>query len=222
MNKTILGIFSLDQDAQNAIDDLQHAGYAAEDISIVMKDKAGTEESADITGTNVANSTVSGAVAGGVIGGIAGLLIGVGAIAAPGIGALLIGGPIAAALGATGAAATAVSGATTGVLAGGLIGALMGLGIPREEAAMYEERIRNGGILIAIPSQPGREDDVYAILEDNNADQVRAIDSSLSENSKKVYSEDVPSSQVSSYTPVYMGAKGGRSKSRSKRKVVRK
>lgn len=106
---------------------------------------------------------------------LAGLLVGIGAIAVPGIGALFIGGPLAAALGLSGAAATTVSGAATGALAGGLIGALLGLGVPEEDARIYEERIKEGGILIAIPSRTGDEARAMDILEDTGADQVRAI-----------------------------------------------
>lgn len=218
MNKTILGIFSADEDAQTAIEDLQDAGYHAKDISILMKNKKRADDFAETTGADVANSTVSGAVTGGVIGGIAGLLIGVGAIAVPGIGALLIGGPIAAALGATGAAATTVSGATTGVLAGGLIGALMGIGVSREDAADYEEQIKQGGILIAVPAQPGREDEVVGILEDNNAGKIRSVEAAIPESPEELYPEDIPYENRSSST--HFGAKGGKSKSQRKKRVT--
>lgn len=224
MKKTVLGIFSSEVDAQTAIEDLQEVGYKARDISIVMQNK-GKAEFSSTKGTTIANSAVSGAVTGGVIGGLAGLLIGIGAIAVPGIGALLIGGPIAAALGATGAAATTVSGAATGVLAGGLIGALMGIGVPQEDAAMYEERIKSGGILLAIPSQVGREEDVMAILQDNGADQIRAIDFSISNEADEIY-EEQPSYAEGSYRYAHIGAKGGKSrvstKTRSQRKTHRR
>ncbi len=220
MRKMVLGIFSSEADAQTAVDDLQAAGYETKDISIVMKHVDAASRFAEATGTDVANSAVSGAVTGGVIGGIAGLLIGIGAITVPGIGALLIGGPIAAALGITGAAATTVSGAATGVLAGGLIGALMGLGISREDAAIYEARIKNGGILIAIPAQAGREEEVMAILEDNAADQIRAIDSSI--HNEKEFEDEKPSYTDQSFQYATLGAKGGKSKARVKTKPKRK
>lgn len=217
MKKTVLGVFSSQEDAQSAIDDLQDAGYEARDISIIMKNKERAEEFAASNGNTVANGAVSGAVTGGVIGGIAGLLLGVGAIAVPGIGALLIGGPIAAALGATGAAATTVSGATTGILAGGFIGALMGLGIPNEDAAIYEERIRSGGILVAIPSQLGHEEDVMAILEDNAADQIRTIDSSITPE----HEEEDAYRDSSPYPYAHLGAKGGKSRAHPRSQKTR-
>lgn len=175
MRKTILGIFSERNDAEEAIYDLEATGYKTKDISIIMRDQGEREKLAHNTGANVAEGAVTGATTGGVIGGIAGLLIGIGAIAIPGIGPLLIGGPIASALGLTGAAASTVSGAITGALAGGLVGVLVGIGISEEDARIYEERIREGGILVAVPAQLGMEEEVREILSENGADQIRAI-----------------------------------------------
>lgn len=174
-DKLILGIFSDRDHAEDAINDLEDAGFNAKDISIVMQDKHEGKDIADNTGANVAGGAVSGATTGGVVGGLAGLLIGIGAIAVPGIGALLIGGPLAAALGLSGAAATTISGAATGALAGSLIGALMGLGVSEDDARVYDERIRAGGILVAIPASTDKNASVSTILQDNGADQVRTI-----------------------------------------------
>lgn len=176
MSKTVLGTFPRRLDAETCIRDLQDLGFNPKDISIVMKDQTEARNVASRTGSQAAGHAISGATAGGVIGAIAGLLVGIGAIALPGIGALLIGGPIAAVLGLTGAAATTASGAVTGVLAGGLIGALAGLGIPEKDARVYEDRIRQGGVLIAVPTGDRAELDVRQVLEDHNAEQIKVID----------------------------------------------
>lgn len=175
MGKMVLGIFFNRADAEDAISRLEEEGYDPKDISIVMKDQAKGEEMQENTGARVAEGAVSGATTGGVIGALAGLLVGTGII--PGLGVLLIGGPIAAALGLTGAAATTVSGAVTGALAGGLLGVLTGFGLSREDARIYEDRIKEGGILLAVPTRRGHENEVRIILEDYNADQVKTIES---------------------------------------------
>jgi hypothetical protein len=175
MAKMVLGVFNDEVNAQDALSDLEAKGYNPKDISIVMKDRARAEAFADDTGTDVAGGAVSGAVTGGVLGALAGLLMATGVI--PGLGILLIGGPLAAAFGLTGAAATTVAGATTGAVAGGLIGALMSLGLPEEDAKVYEQSIQAGGILLAVPTKRGEEEEVRAILENFGADQVRAISS---------------------------------------------
>lgn len=169
MAAMVLGVFTNRSDAEEAIRDLQKNGYSTDDISIIMKDKQDTGKMSEPV-----EGAVSGATTGGVLGGLAGLLIGIGAITIPGIGAILIGGPIAAALGLGGAAAITFSGALTGALAGGLVGGLVGMGIPEDEARIYEDRIREGAVLIAVPSKDNSTQ-AKQILEDHGADQVRSV-----------------------------------------------
>jgi hypothetical protein len=175
MADMVFGIFTERDDAEDAIEELKTAGFPTEELSIMMKNTTEGESLARDTGTNVAEGAVTGATTGGVVGAIAGLLIGVGAIAIPGLGAFLIGGPLAAALGLTGAAATTVSGAATGALAGGILGGLMGLGVPEEDARVYEQYLNEGAILIAVPTRERHESQARDILEENGADRVRTI-----------------------------------------------
>ncbi|MEO6509212.1 MAG: general stress protein [Patescibacteria group bacterium] len=175
MSSMVIGVFSNRTNAESALEELKDTGYNAKDISIVMKDTAEAQEVASSTGSNVAGGAATGATTGGVIGALAGLLVGIGAIAIPGLGALLIGGPIAAALGLGGAAASTVSGAVTGALAGGLLGALMGLGIPEEDAKVYEQRVQAGGILVAVPARTGEGTEAREILENNGAEQIKSV-----------------------------------------------
>jgi hypothetical protein len=176
MARLVLGMFGDRMMAESAIGDLEELGFNPKDISIVMRDRAAATEMATDTGASVASGAATGATTGGVLGALAGLLVGIGAITIPGLGALFIAGPIATALGLTGAAATTVSGALTGAVAGGLVGGLMGLGVPEEDARYYEDRIREGGILLAVPTEIDQDDEVRHILQDNGADQIRSID----------------------------------------------
>lgn len=172
MAKTVLGIFTQRDDAENAINRLKEEGYKPEDISIVMKDTAEGRKIADDTGADAVGGAVTGATTGAVLGGLAGLLA---SYAIPGLGAFFIGGPVAAALGLTGAAAATASGATTGALAGGLLGVLTGLGLSEDEARSYESRIKEGGILVAVPARNDEEKDVENILSDSDADQIKSV-----------------------------------------------
>lgn len=172
MAKMVLGIFSMDDDAAEAIRELNRDGYDPKDISIMMRDNQGVVTE---SGSRVGEGLVSGATTGGIIGALAGLAIGVGAIVIPGVGGFLVGGPLAVALGITGAAATTVTGAVTGVVAGGIVGALIGLGIPEEEARSYEESINRGGILVAVPAREGEEQEAADVLDEYHADQIKII-----------------------------------------------
>src|SRR3990172_3139866 len=173
---TIIGIFDNRFDAESAVADLENKGYSTDEMSIILKDGHTIETREGSKGGAAAEGAVSGATTGGAIGGLAGLLIGIGAITIPGIGALLIGGPLAAALGLTGAAAATLSGVATGALAGGLIGGLIALGFPEEAAEVYERRIREGAVLLAVPaSDASDEDEVRNVFESYNADEVRTV-----------------------------------------------
>lgn len=171
MTKTVIGIFGDRQRADQAIDELERQGFANQDISVIVRENTARGQTG---GATIVEGVASGATTGGVIGGVAGLLVGIGAVTIPGIGALLIGGPIAAALGLTGAAAVTVSGAVTGALAGGLVGALVSLGVPEEEAKVYESRIREGAVLVAVPVKD-KDDEVRAILEKHGAEKIRSV-----------------------------------------------
>lgn len=174
--QTIIGIFQDRFDAETAVDELEEMGFNPKDVSVVVKDGAVVTQNSGSKGGSVAEGAVSGAATGGVLGGLAGLLIGIGALVIPGVGAFLVGGPIAVALGLTGAAATTISGATTGALAGGLVGGLIGLGIPEDEARVYEQRVREGAVLLAVPTHTDTgEKEVRKVFEDYNADQIRTI-----------------------------------------------
>lgn len=176
MAKMVFGIFATRENAESAINELEDSGFSPKDISIVMQNKEDAQAIHNNTGATVADSTVSGAATGAAIGGLTGLLVGIGAIAIPGIGALLIGGPLAAALGLSGAAAATATGAATGALAGGLIGALVGLGVPEEDARVYEERVKSGAILVAVPALTSDHREASAILRERGAEQVKDIE----------------------------------------------
>jgi uncharacterized membrane protein len=207
--KMVLATFEDKEDAAQAINLLKGDGYNPKDISIIMKDKEGGQDMAKDTGANVAEGAVSGAASGVILGGLAGLAA---SFVIPGLGAFFIGGPIATALGLTGAAASTVSGAATGALAGGILGALTGMGLSRDEAKDYEDRIERGAILLAIPARIGEEDRVERILSDNNADNIKSVVAPEEQGA----TEPMIKRRRSHYDqPTYAtaGAKGGKSKS---------
>ena len=167
MSRTVMGVFNNRADAEMAIEGLREIGVTDTDISYVSMNSEGKVEATDAVGDAAAGAT-SGAVTGGVIGAIAGLIVANGIL--PGLGTLIVAGPIATALGFTGAAATTVAGAITGAAAGGLVGALTGLGVSDEDAQMYESRVKSGGILVTATSDNATASDVF---KKYNADEVR-------------------------------------------------
>lgn len=174
--RTLIGLFDHRDQAEQAVRALLDAGFRQGDISVTMQDRDEMRAMAESTGTQAAEGAGAGAVAGTVLGGIAGLLVGAGLLVIPGLGPILAAGPFAAAIGSAAAiAGTAAAGAGIGAAAGGLVGALVGLGIPEEEANVYAEGVRRGGILVLLRTADTSEyDRAREILRQNGAVDVEA------------------------------------------------
>lgn len=162
-NTAVFGIFQTRAQTEECIHALVDRGFRTEDISVLMSDNVGTKDFAHEMNTKAPEGTTTGVVAGGIAGGTLGLLVGLGAIAIPGIGALLAAGPVVAALAGVGAGGTV----------GGLIGALVGMGIPELEAKRYEGMIREGRILLSVHCDNSEwVDRAKALLERTGAEHV--------------------------------------------------
>ena len=131
--------------AETIVTQLKSAGFAPNDVSVLLPDKRGTKDFAHEQHTKAPEGAAAGAGTGGVLGGVLGWLAGIGSLAIPGIGPFIAAGPIMAALG----------GAAVGATVGGVAGSLIGLGIPEYEAKRYEGKIRGGNILISVHSEHG-------------------------------------------------------------------
>jgi hypothetical protein len=139
-NRAVSGIYPCRENAENGVDRLRSEGFRDEDISVLLQDNVGTKDLAHEKHTKAPEGTTTGVVAGGIVGGTIGLLASIGVLAIPGLGPLVVAGPIIAAL----------TGVGSGGMLGGIIGALVGIGIPEYEAKRYEGRIKAGGILLSV------------------------------------------------------------------------
>ncbi len=151
-NKMLTGMFRDRESAEKAYNSVTSRGYTKDDVNLMMSDKTRNEHfvNSDVE-TELGSKALEGAGAGSAIGGTLGAIIGgIAAIGTnvllPGLG-LVVAGPIVAAL----------AGAGAGGLTGGLVGALIGSGIPEEHAKVYEEGIKDGGIVMGV--QPRTAED---------------------------------------------------------------
>ncbi|AEG14653.1 hypothetical protein Desku_1066 [Desulfofundulus kuznetsovii DSM 6115] len=150
MAKTVLATFSARESADRAVAELRSRGFDRE-ISVVAKeDVARGERRADAGPMMGGDPVADGTATGGVLGGLAGLVAGAGALAIPGIGPIVAAGPIAGLL----------SGAATGGIAGGLID----WGIPAERGRYYEEKVKQGNILVSVRCDDNKANDAAAVL----------------------------------------------------------
>lgn len=127
--------------------------------------------------TKAPEGTTTGALTGGIIGGTLGLLAGIGALAIPGLGPFVAAGPLMAALAGIGSGGTL----------GGIIGALVGAGIPEYEAKRFENRLKEGGVLLSIRANNDElAKRIKDILQRNGAEDVSiSSEATTSKNYKK-------------------------------------
>jgi hypothetical protein len=169
---TVAGLFRDRDSAERAIEDLKGAGFAGNQIGIVMRDTAPGERVSERdrgASSHAASGAMTGVIGGGLLGGLAGYLLAIGALTIPGIGPVVAGGAIAQALGLGVIGTTAAVGAGIGAAAGGLVGALVGMGIPEEEARYFEKGLGTEEVLVTVKAGD-RLMEALAILETNDAD----------------------------------------------------
>lgn len=169
MAKTIVAVFSSQDNAQRAAEQIKDQGLRTDDISIVAKQSDG-ESNGNIkmqqdTGIGnsmeVKNDNISdGVVTGGILGGAAGLLIGAGSMVIPGLGIIAAAGPI--------------TGLLSGAVTGGIVGSLIDLGIPEKRSEKYEADIKEGKILFSMKSDEDKIDEISTILRNNMAESVNS------------------------------------------------
>ncbi|MGI8670607.1 MAG: hypothetical protein ACR2J3_12310 [Aridibacter sp.] len=145
-NRMLSGLFRDRESADRTYSSLRDRGYTDEDINILSSDETrdswfSDNDAADTElGSKALEGTGVGSAVGGTLGAIIGGIAAIGSnVILPGLG-LVIAGPLAAAL----------AGAGAGGLTGGLVGALIGSGIPEERAKLYEEGIKNGGMVMGV------------------------------------------------------------------------
>lgn len=166
MTQTVVGIFHTTADAERAVADLMDNGFAKEKISLITAHSQA--EHVKVAGSNVEHTEdmAIGAVGGGLLGGLLGALVGMIVVGIPGIGAILVAGPIAAAIGGAGA----------GAVGGGILGALTWAGVTKDEAHVYEEFIHRGGSLVMVQAPVAEVERAAEILHRDGAADAEEIE----------------------------------------------
>lgn len=137
--KTIVTTFDDVRTAEAVVHRLHEAGFARDDLGWVAR-AANGEEVAHGSASAVSSSALEGAEVGGALGGLAGLLLGFAALAVPGIGPVVVAGPLLSAL----------AGLGVGAAAGSIIDALVHVGVPRGEARKYADQLRVGAAIVTV------------------------------------------------------------------------
>ena len=159
--KRAAGLFYSREEAEAAVRGLKDAGFDQDRISVIARDadKVDGVETTEEVGNKADEGAAAGAVTGGALGGITGLLVGLGALAIPGVGPILLAGAEVSAI------ATTLAGGAIGAATGGLVGALIGLGILEEKAKVYSDSVAGGSFLVMVTGTEAEVKRAEAIMQ---------------------------------------------------------
>jgi hypothetical protein len=154
---TVLALLDNAEHAATVVHALQEAGFCDKDISIVMRDWS--EERAP--GESRASPMAKGAIAGAVAGATPGLLATLASFLVPGLGWVWAAGPL-----------VAVLGAAPGALFGAGVGAIGASEIPVEKSRLYQERLEQGHVLLAVHTRPEEAPRAESLLAQHKAQEI--------------------------------------------------
>ena len=143
---SVVAVYPDHATAESAVRRLHEAGFPLDDLSIVGRDFQVTEEPYGFVSRG--DDIKAGAKTGAWFGGLFGLFIGAGFLILPGLGLVVVAGPIAAAL------LAGIEGAVAGTALGSLAGALVGWGVPKDRAINYEMQVKGGKFLVVVRAKP--------------------------------------------------------------------
>lgn len=172
----VLGVFNIRDSAENAFRDLDRHKFQPENLSLMTKNKdevvrVGGHGLAHIIGGALSGITTTSAIGLGI-----GIIIGFQIIPIPAVNNFLTELAFTKLVGLSGPLAAIISSIMIGALTGGILGTLIGLGLPEEREKIYEERLSEGGAILAVPAADRDEEAlIKEILEKNDASQIRTL-----------------------------------------------
>jgi len=175
ITNSAVGLFVTHEDAESAVKELQHSGYDMRTLSVVGKDYH-TEEKV-IGYYNTGDRMASWGKLGLFWGWIWGIVFGSAFFIIPGLGPIMVGGPLVAWL--VGALETAV---VTGGLSA-LGGALASIGIPKDSVLRYETAVKTNRFVLVVHGTADEVARAKDILLRNRAEEAAVHGALLAEES---------------------------------------
>jgi uncharacterized membrane protein len=158
---SVVAVFASHDKAEDAVRELQNSGFDMKKLSIVGKDYHTDEHVVGYYSTG--DRMMYWGKWGAFWGGLWGLLFGAAFFWVPGIGPLLVAGPLAAAI---------LGALENAALVGGLsaLGAgLYSLGIPKDSVLQYETAVKAGNLLLIAHGTPADVAGAKSIVEQTDA-----------------------------------------------------
>ena len=160
-----VGVFNSHSDAESAVKELQNAGYDMKKLSVVGKNYHSEENVVGYYNTGDRMATW----------GKFGLLFGSAFFLIPGIGPVMVGGPLASWI----VGALELSVVTGGLTAIG--GAFASIGIPKDSIIRYETALKADKFVLIVHGSYKEVEDAKSILLDNKAEEAEVTNMSISD-----------------------------------------
>jgi hypothetical protein len=153
----VVGVYGMFEKAKDAVQVLEQSEFPSDQISLATHSIGDETMSSGVLhyGDEAENEAVKGAGVGGLVG----VLLAMPLLAIPGIGPLLVAGPLAAA-------------GLTGALVGGLLGSMRGWGVHHDHVAKYEQLLREGKLLVIANGSPDEVALAQSLLDNTDAEAV--------------------------------------------------
>ena len=153
---SVVAVFSTHDQAENAVRELEHSGFDMKHLSIIGK---GYHSEENVVGYyNAGDRMLYWGTQGAFWGGFWALLFGSGFFLIPGIGPVLVAGPVFAAI---------VGALESAALVGGISAlgaALASVGIPHNSVVLYEGCIKSGQFLMVAHGTPSELEQAKILL----------------------------------------------------------
>lgn len=143
---SLVAVYRTRGQAEAAIDQLWHAGFAKDQVGILIPGEGvhqattETEHTEDVG----AQGAVTGAAAGTIVGTVAGALA---MVLIPGLGPVLTGGILMG----------IIAGAATGAAAGSFAGPFLAMGFSEEDVHRYQTDLRSGRTVVVVQADGNRD-----------------------------------------------------------------
>ncbi|MBD2384048.1 ChaB family protein [Cylindrospermum sp. FACHB-282] len=173
--RTISAIFKEQQQIDDVIRRLLDRGVPRDNISVMGRNfQSETRIAGFITKRDVIlGGLTTGAIFGSLFGSFLSLLSGVGVLFIPFVGPIVAAGPIGAVL------LGAASGAIAGSAGAGLVSVLTTLGMPEDQATIYQTRLQAGEFLLLAEVPSDRTGEFELLLESAGAEEIHIVEKTL-------------------------------------------
>jgi len=164
---SVIAVYPDHPSAEEAVRRLQQEGIPMQNLSIIGKDFQAVERPLGFVTTGTVAK--EGAKVGAWTGGLFGVLIGAAFLILPGVGPVVIAGPLAAAL------LGGFEGALAGAAFGGLTGALVGLGVSKDKAIRYESQVKAGKFLVSLQGDGSEIERARSLITAGKAEATEVV-----------------------------------------------